>query len=74
MCNRLLDPTTERVKDMALWMNYLAYDVMGEVVFGKGFDMLTSSKLHYILPLIDNMVFSFLLVCSSLEPMKHTSK
>lgn len=62
MCNRLVDPTTERVKDMSKWLNYLAYDIMGEIVFGRGFDMLIDEQLHYILPLIDNMVFSFLLV------------
>lgn len=47
---------------MSLWMNYLAYDIMGEVVFGRGFNMLTDTKLHYMLPLIDDMVFSMLLV------------
>lgn len=47
---------------MSLWLNYLAYDIMGEVVFGNGFKMLTDDKERYILPLIDNMVFSMLLV------------
>lgn len=58
----MVDPSTERVKDMSLWLNYLAYDIMGEVVFGNGFKMLTDDKERYILPLIDNMVFSMLLV------------
>lgn len=62
LCRCLVDPKTERVKDMSLWLNYLAYDIMGEVVFGKGFDMLTQTSLRYILPLIDSMVFSMLLV------------
>lgn len=61
-CRCLVDPRTERVKDMSLWLNYLAYDIMGEVVFGNGFNMLTDDKERYILPLIDNMVFSMLLV------------
>src|ERR1700761_3394488 len=62
----------ERVKDMSLWLNYLAYDVMGEVVFGNGFDMMTDEKERYILPLIDNMVFSMLLV--SLGRRNHRSE
>ncbi|KIW29548.1 uncharacterized protein PV07_05360 [Cladophialophora immunda] len=60
-CRCLVDPSTEPVKDMSLWLNYLAYDVMGEVVFGNGFNMMTDDKERYILPLIDNMVFSMLL-------------
>ena len=47
---------------MSLWLNYLAYDIMGEIVFGKGFNMMTNDKIRYILPLIDDMTFSMLLV------------
>lgn len=61
-CRELVNPTTEHKKDMSLWLNYLAYDIMGEVVFGKGFDMMTNEKIRYILPLIDDMTFSMLLV------------
>jgi hypothetical protein len=53
---------------MSLWLNYLAYDIMGEVVFGQGFNMLTETSLRYILPLIDSMVFSMLLVCLQTLP------
>lgn len=73
MCNRLVDPTTERVKDMSKWLNYLAYDIMGEIVFGRGFDMLIDEQLHYILPLIDNMVFSFLLVIETISLLLFTA-
>lgn len=61
-CRELVNPATEHKKDMSLWLNYLAYDIMGEVVFGKGFDMMTNEKIRYILPLIDDMTFSMLLV------------
>ncbi|OQV11270.1 hypothetical protein CLAIMM_15131 [Cladophialophora immunda] len=61
LCRQLINPSTEKVKDMSLWLNYLAYDIMGEVVFGKSFDMLTNPSLRYVLDLIDSMVFSTLL-------------
>ncbi|RVX76061.1 hypothetical protein B0A52_00418 [Exophiala mesophila] len=60
-CRELVNPATEHKKDMSLWLNYLAYDIMGEIVFGKGFNMMTNDKIRYILPLIDDMTFSMLL-------------
>lgn len=70
LCRQLVDPSTEEVKDLSLWLNYLAYDIMGEVVFGKSFNMLTDPSLRYILDLIDSMVFSTLLVYLSLHERK----
>jgi hypothetical protein len=61
-CHELVNSRNEHVKDMSLWFNYLAYDIMGEVIFGRGFHMMTQTDLRYILPLIDDMVFSMLLV------------
>jgi len=51
---------------MAKWMSYLAYDCMGEIVFGKGFGMLTDPSLRYILELMDMTVYSYLLVTAPL--------
>ena len=65
LCRQLVDPSTEKVKDLSLWLNYLAYDIMGQVVFGRSFDMLTSPSLRYVLSLIDSMVFTTLLVSPS---------
>lgn len=62
-CHQLVSPSTEKVKDMSLWFNYLSYDIMGEMVFGRGFSMLTDPSLRYMLDLIDSTVFSYLLVC-----------
>ena len=67
-CHQLVSPSTEKVKDMSLWFNYLSYDIMGELVFGKGFGMLTDPSLRYILDLIDSTVFSYLLVSSTEFP------
>lgn len=62
MCRQLVNPDVPKVKDMARWLNFLSYDCMGEMVFGRGFGMLTDPSLHYILDLIDSTVFSYLLV------------
>ncbi|KIY03472.1 uncharacterized protein Z520_00163 [Fonsecaea multimorphosa CBS 102226] len=71
LCKQLISPSTEKAKDMSLWLNYLAYDIMGEVVFGKSFDMLTNPSLRYVLDLIDSMVFSTLL--GGIVPWIYTS-
>ncbi|CAG7932528.1 unnamed protein product [Penicillium olsonii] len=41
------------VKNMGDWFSYLSYDVMGELCFGKSFDMLISDKLRYKVGLVD---------------------
>ncbi|EXJ70268.1 uncharacterized protein A1O5_06336 [Cladophialophora psammophila CBS 110553] len=61
LCKQLANTSTEKVKDLSLWLNYLAYDIMGEVVFGRSFDMLTDPSLRYVLSLIDASVFCTLL-------------
>ncbi|KAF8861671.1 cytochrome P450 monooxygenase-like protein [Acephala macrosclerotiorum] len=33
--------------DASLWMNFYAFDVMGDIAFGKTFDMLASGKKHH---------------------------
>lgn len=71
-CHQLLNPSNEKVKDMSLWFNYLSYDIMGEMVFGRGFGMLTDPSLRYILELIDATVFSYLLVCFALYSSSDT--
>jgi cytochrome P450 len=42
--------------DMALWCNYLAFDVMGDLAFNKQFNMLTESTTRSITNIIDNNV------------------
>ncbi|CAG7943360.1 unnamed protein product [Penicillium salamii] len=41
------------VKNMGDWFSYLSYDVMGELCFGKSFDMLISDSLRYKVGLVD---------------------
>lgn len=41
------------VRNMANWFGYLAYDVMGELCFGKSFDMLVSSGKRNLIGLVD---------------------
>lgn len=35
------------------WFNYYSFDVMGDLAFGKSFDMLTSGKAHHIFTLFE---------------------
>jgi len=41
------------VKNMANWFGYLAYDVMGELCFGKSFDMLINEGRRHMIGLVD---------------------
>lgn len=41
------------VRKMSDWFGYLSYDVMGELCFGKSFDMLVSEKNRQMTPLVD---------------------
>ena len=39
---------------MGHWGNYLAFDVMGELTFGKNFEMLTSTRTRHIPEVIEH--------------------
>jgi cytochrome P450 len=41
------------VKNMGNWFSYLSYDVMGELCFGKSFDMLVSDSQRHKVGLVD---------------------
>ena len=41
------------VRNMGDWFSYLSYDVMGELCFGKSFDMLISSGRRELVGLVD---------------------
>ncbi|KAE8360963.1 cytochrome P450 [Aspergillus caelatus] len=41
------------VQNMGDWFSYLTYDVMGELCFGKSFDMLVSSGRRKMIQLVD---------------------
>lgn len=50
--NQLIDAIDKRVGtpiNMTTWLNYLSFDVMGDMAFGKSFDMLTSGQDAYLL-------------------------
>ncbi|RSL93663.1 hypothetical protein CEP52_013142 [Fusarium oligoseptatum] len=52
---QLMDPKSFNgtVKNLSEWFNFLSYDIMGHLAFGKGFNMLTSDEHHYVQPLIE---------------------
>lgn len=41
------------VRNMGDWFSYLTYDVMGELCFGKSFDMLVSRGKRHMVKLVD---------------------
>ena len=38
--------------DLSLWFNYYAFDVMGDLPFGKSFGMLRTGTTHFILNML----------------------
>lgn len=53
------------VFNMSKWFSYLTYDVMGELCFGKSFDMLVSSGKHKLIELVDRAANRHYVVSSS---------
>lgn len=51
------------VRNMADWFGYLTYDVMGELCFGKSFDMLVSSARRHVIGLVDRAANRHYIVC-----------
>lgn len=41
------------VRNMGNWFSYLSYDVMGELCFGKSFDMLVAEGRRHMIGLVD---------------------
>ncbi|KAJ5225369.1 hypothetical protein N7468_006594 [Penicillium chermesinum] len=41
------------VRNMSNWFGYLSYDVMGELCFGKSFDMLVAEDKRHMIGLVD---------------------
>lgn len=47
------DEKSAVVRNMGDWFGYLTYDVMGELCFGKSFDMLVSRGRRHMIGLVD---------------------
>ncbi|KAI9036273.1 cytochrome P450 [Aspergillus affinis] len=50
--SQLMDAIDKRIGtpiNMATWFNYLSFDVMGDMAFGKSFDMLSTGQEAYLL-------------------------
>ncbi|KAK0617473.1 cytochrome P450 monooxygenase [Immersiella caudata] len=55
LCRQLPDPAAfgGEYKNMARWLAYLTYDIMGKLTFSHEYNMLTSDDGHFIQPVID---------------------
>lgn len=54
--------------NMADWFSYLSYDVMGELCFGKSYDMLVNSARRSVIGLVDRAAFRHYVVSSAEAP------
>lgn len=50
-------------QNMADWCNYLTFDVMGDLCFGKAFEMLEHEQNRHVIDLIGNAAHMHLIVC-----------
>ena len=49
-------------QDMTNWCNYLAFDIMGDLVFGKAFGMLERSENRFAIELVGHAAHRHLIV------------
>lgn len=49
-------------QNMADWANYLTFDVMGDLCFGKAFEMLEHEENRHVIDLIGNAAHMHLIV------------
>jgi len=57
------------VQNMADWCNYLTFDVMGDLCFGKAFEMLEHETNRHVIDLIGNAAHMHLIVRLSALPI-----
>lgn len=76
-CSRLGAKSLEKVgnadewsiaQNMADWCNYLTFDVMGDLCFGKAFEMLEHEENRHVIDLIGNAAHMHLIVSISSPP------
>jgi len=50
-------------KNMAKWSDWLTFDIMGDLAFGKNFGMLEKDTNHFAVSLINRAAHRHLIVC-----------
>ena len=63
--NKLLSVLSEKsgtILDVSLWFNFYSFDVMGDLVFGKSFEMMEKREEHFAVKLLHEAMkpFAFL--------------
>lgn len=54
--NELIDQISSRSgqpMNASVWFNYYSFDVMGDLAFGKSFDMLKKGRTHYVMSAVE---------------------
>lgn len=62
------------VRNMSSWFGYLSYDVMGELCFGKSFDMLIADTKRHMTGLVDRASNRHYLVSKNLPDILESSR
>ncbi|KAL4951186.1 cytochrome P450 [Aspergillus filifer] len=60
----VLDSSLDQSIDITRWMNYYIFDVMGDLAFGKSFDMLLDKRDNYLLSVMHKHMGTFALIGS----------
>jgi hypothetical protein len=60
-------------QNMADWANYLTFDVMGDLCFGKAFEMLEREENRHVIDLIGNAAHMHLIVSQTDHLMESTN-
>lgn len=60
--------------NMANWFGYLSYDVMGELCFGKSYDMLVDGARRGVIGLVDRAAFRHYVVSPLLPNLQKGEK
>lgn len=53
------------VRNLSSWFSFLTYDVMGELCFGKSYDMLVDGAKRRMVHLVDRAAYRHYVVCRS---------
>ena len=70
--NEKPDGQWSAAQNMADWCNYLTFDVMGDLCFGKAFEMLEHPENHHVIDLLGSAAHMHLIV-SLHRPVLHLS-
>jgi cytochrome P450 len=55
-------------KNVATWINYLTFDILTDLAYGRSFDLLGKEDMRYVSELIPTATYGTYMVCPILNP------